>query len=110
VTALFGVTIGVLTRTVTGQDADGNDVYGDVETPVRGCVVYLASSTERIQGQDLVIDDLVLQAPPGTALTPLDRVRYAGVIYEVYGKPFAWSSALTGAKGRVEARLRRVTG
>jgi hypothetical protein len=57
VTFGFGETVTLLSRTVSGRDADGNDVYTTVETPVPGSVFAPFGSTELIQGQDTTIQN-----------------------------------------------------
>jgi hypothetical protein len=62
----------IVTRSVTGQDGDGNDVYGTVEVSTSGAFAP-EGSIELVQGQATVISRptvyLSLGAPTPTAAT-----------------------------------------
>lgn len=105
-----GKSITVVTRTVTGRDALGNDIYTETSTQVDGCVVYPRGSTELVQGQDLVTDSLTALLPPGTAITATDRVIVDGVTYEVDGQPSAWSNPFVSVADSLQVQLKVVTG
>lgn len=105
-----GQTVIFVSRTVTGQDALGNDVYTDVETPIAGCVVYPRGSAELVQGQDLVTDGLTVLLPPGTAAAATDRAIVDGVTYEVDGQPSVWSNPFVPIADSVQVQLKVVTG
>ena len=105
-----GKTVTWVQRTVTGKDALGNDVYGDVQTPIDGCVVYPRGSTELVQGQDLVTDGLTVLLPSGTAVTATDRAIVDGVTYEVDGQPSVWSNPWASVADSVQVQLKVVTG
>lgn len=111
---LHGETVVLIGRTVTGRDSDGNDVYTDTETTLTNCPAWPRTSSELVQGQDLVIIGLNVLCPPGTNARAVDRARIdagpnAGT-YEVDGEPGAWSSPLTGWTPGVQVALTRVTG
>lgn len=112
-----GEAVTIVRRTVSGQDAYGNDVYAETQIVVQGVALWLGSGTgggkaglEDIRGRDTVTIDLTAIMPPGTVVYATDRVLARGDLYEVVGTPVAWVSPLTGADGGVEAALRRVTG
>lgn len=98
------------------RDAYGNDVAGSpVEVTVSGCGIAPrggtgTGSTEIVQGRDTVIVGLTLYAPAGTDIRATDRVRVAGVLYEVDGQAGAFRSPFTGSTGPVVAALALVTG
>lgn len=70
-----------------------------------------AAGTNEIRGgRDTVIVGLQLFAPAGTDLRVTDRVRVAGVLYEIDGQPGAFTSPFTGSAGPVVAALELVTG
>lgn len=107
----FGETVTLITRTVTGRDADGNDVKGTVETPWPGTVFAPAGSTEHLAGQDTVdstasftwVDDL-------PAIDAYDAIRRPnGDLYEIVGQPEAYSSPFNGQQV-LQAHVNRVTG
>lgn len=109
--ALFGETLTLLSRTVSGQDSDGNDVWSVVETAVKQCAVWPRTSVELVQGQDLSIIGLAALLPHGVIVAATDRIRRAdGTVWEIDGEPGIWTSSLTGTKAGVQVNLRRVTG
>ncbi|MER7794903.1 hypothetical protein [Streptomyces sp. NPDC097640] len=101
--------------------AAGYDEYGagipgpSEEIPVPGCGVAprdgnAAGGNEQTQARDTVIIGLTLYAPAGTDLRPTDKVRVAGILYEVDGQAGVFRSPFTGSSGPVVAALERVTG
>lgn len=100
----------LLTRTVTGQDSDGNDVYGDVETPITGAFAP-AGSTELIQGQLTVISHDTVYLEEGSPVPgPQDKVVARGHTYMVEGRPGDYQSPLTGWHPGAVVRLVEFTG
>jgi hypothetical protein len=111
-----GETITIVRPGPPTQDAYRNDVPGiPAETDVPGCGIAPrdgngSGGNEIVQARDTVIAGLVLYAPSGTDLRATDRVRVAGVLYEVDGPPGAFRSPFTGSTGPVVAALQLVTG
>lgn len=111
-----GETVTIVRPGPPTHDAYGNDVPGaPVEIDVPGCGISprsanAAGGTEIVQGRDTVITGLTLYAPAGTDLRATDRVRIAGVLYEVEGQPGSFRSPFTGGAGPVMAALELVTG
>lgn len=105
-----GVPVTLHTRGVVGQDAYGNDVYGDTDTVVEGCAFDPGSSLELVQGQDMVRTQPTVYAPSGTAVTAVDALTVNGVRYEVDGSPNDYHSPFTGWGAGVVIRLKGVTG
>jgi len=118
VTPPYGETVTLLSRTITGQDSDGNDVYDTVETDVPGSVFAPFGSTELIQGQDTTITNptvyLGLVDSSGNPVNPeaTDKVRRAnGDLYDVDGEPQVYPpNPFTGTQVGPVLRLERVTG
>lgn len=107
----FGETVTILSRTVTSQDAYGNDVYTAVETDVPGCAFAPAGSIELIQGQNTVIEQPTVYLATGTpAPAPTDRLRVRGDLYDVDGKPQEFHNPFTNNTPGPVVRLERVTG
>jgi len=100
----------LLSRVRSGTDTYGNDVWTTTETVVDGCIVWPRTSSELVQGQDMVIVGLTLLAPAGTTIQPTDQVKVAGVTYEVDGQPGDWTSPFTSWDAGVQVALTRVTG
>ncbi|TAK89389.1 MAG: hypothetical protein EPO06_12060 [Burkholderiaceae bacterium] len=107
----FGETVTVLTRTVTGRDGYGNDVYGSAETEVEACAVRILSSTEsRDKGADKVVDSIEVIMPPASSVTAADRLRVRGVVYAVDGRPEPLTDPMTGADPGLRVIAKRTTG
>ncbi|HVX20886.1 MAG TPA: hypothetical protein VHB02_06040 [Acidimicrobiales bacterium] len=81
-------------------------------TPVKvpGCVIYETPGIETLGGQDTVVQDAQVLAPPDTVVTSTDRVTVNGKTYEVVATPIIWRSPLTGNEPCVQIQLRRVKG
>lgn len=118
VPAPFGETVVLIRREVTGQNAGGDDVYGDVETPVAGAIISPRSSTGVVSintdlaSRDSVTVGLTVYLPPGTNVEAVDRARVRDRLYEVEAgsEPGIWRSPLTGWFPGVEIALTRTTG
>lgn len=102
-------TFTIHTRGVTGQDADGNDVYGDTDVTTTGAFAP-AGSTELIQGQNTVLthDTLYLEdGAPVPAAT--DQVTARGARYDIDGKPDVYHNPFTGEEPGAVVRLLEVS-
>lgn len=109
---MFTVPVTLSTRAVSGQDSFGNDVYAVVQSTVDG-VYAPGSSSEQVQGQDVVVTQPTVYLPTGTDVDSVDALTIGGLIYEVDGQPSIWPAhPFTGWQPEfsVEVRLRRVTG
>jgi hypothetical protein len=118
VSITFTVPVTLVTRAVTGQDNDGNDVYGQTTSIVAGVFAPgdangTAANEARDARETVVIGAACyLPAPPPTAV---DAVIINGDAYEVDGNPVDWSvqpHPFTGwiPEFPVVVRLKRVTG
>lgn len=111
-----GDTVTILRPGPATQDAYGNDVPGaPTEIPVPGCAVAPrdgtgAGANEIVDARDTVITGLTMWAPYGTDIRATDRIRVAGLVYEVDGQPGSFRSPFTGSTGPVVAALELVTG
>lgn len=107
---VYGETVVVHRRTVTGQDSDGNDVFGVVSTSLAPVPVWPRQSFETLRGQDQIVTGLTALFPVGTAVVGIDTVTVYGVDYVVDGEPGRYRSPLTGLDPGVLVNLTRVTG
>lgn len=105
-----GETVTLLTRSKSGVDADGNDVYTSASTTVAGCAFDPGGSLEVVQGRDTVTTTPTVYLPPGTAAHSVDAVTVRGVTYEVDGSPNSPTSPFTGWAPGVVVKLKAVTG
>lgn len=98
-----------VTRGVTGQDSDGNDVYGDVETPTSGAFAP-AGSTELIQGETVVLTHDTIYLSDGEPVpTASDKIRARGNLYSIDGEPEIYHNPFTGYEPGAVVRLLKVT-
>lgn len=109
-TFTFGESVTLHTRGVTGQDGDGNDVYGDTATTLTNIPVWPRASSELTQGEDLLITGLSALLPADTSVRGIDKVTVYGDSYEVDGEPGRYMSPFTGLEPGVLVNLTRVTG
>lgn len=108
---LFGETVTLIRRSVTGQDADGSDVKGTAEVVINNVAWDPGTSTEAVVGQDQVVQTPRFFLPAGTVVDPVDAIRRAnGKTYEVTGEPGDFLSPLTGWTPGVVVNVKRVAG
>lgn len=110
IAAPFGETVVLKTRSITGQDADGNDVYGTTTTTLEGVPVWPRNSSELVQGQDTLIVGLSALLPPGTNPAAIDAVTVYGQDYEIDGEPGRYRSPFTNTDPGVLVNLTRIAG
>lgn len=108
----FGETLVVHTRTRSGQDAYGNDVFTTTDTTLTNVPVWPAGATELVQGEDLTITGLYALLPAGSNVTAIDYVtrQRDGKRYEVDGEPGFYTSPFTGLDPGVRVHLTKVEG
>lgn len=106
-----GQTVTFISRGVTGQDAYGNDVYGEVSRVVSGCGISPGNSSEDIQGTASVLSDVILHAPVSASIGLFDAVILPdGRKYRLTGTSNVWQSPFTGTRSFLEIPLQVVTG
>lgn len=106
----FPETATIVSRGVTGQDADGNDIYGETQTSTSG-VFAPEGSTELIQGQATVIANPTFYLTQGAPIpSAQDRLVIRGDSFEIDGQPQSFHNPFTGAEPGPVLRLERVTG
>lgn len=97
-------------RSVTGQDADGNDVYADTDTATSGAFAP-QGSTELIQGQSTVLTHPTVYLEDGAPVpTAADQMTVRGQRYDIDGEPQVFHNPLTGYEPGAVVKLLRVTG
>jgi hypothetical protein len=101
--------ITLITRTVSGQDGYGNDVFAEASTVVNGAF-NPGTSVELVQGQDLLTVQPTIYLPPNVAPAAIDAVEVAGLRFEVDGSTDVWQSPFTGWHPGNVVKLKRVTG
>jgi hypothetical protein len=106
----FGETVVLHSRTLTGQDVLGNDIYTSADISYGGCAFSSGGSIELLQGQDLVTTQPTVCLPVGVTVKTTDRVTVRGDLYEVDGSPNADTNPFTGWQPGVIVKLQRVTG
>jgi hypothetical protein len=109
VTFSYGTPVTLISRTVTGQDSYGNDVYSETSTTVTAAFSP-GTSIELVQGQDLVTVQPTLYLPPDVQPQAVDAVLVGGERFEVDGSTEVWQSPFTGWHPGNVVKLKRVTG
>jgi hypothetical protein len=105
-----GLTVVIRRRIVTGQDRQGNDIWGWADVTVPGAIFAPKGSIELVgKTGDSVVTTDSLYLPAGTVLTPEDEVVVAGVTYQADGEPSTWVNPWTN-DAIMRADLKRVTG
>lgn len=72
---------------------------------IDGCLEYPTSSSEDDRA---VTDSRTLLVPSGSDVTPMDRIRMKGLLYQVYGLPMDWVDPFTGWAPGMQVILERV--
>ena len=102
-------------REVVGEDRYGNDVRVDHETDIPGCSFQPMWGQEDVGNLDQVIDRWRLFMPALAVIDQLidpeavDRIRVAGLLYEINGKPQPWTD-LDGNLDHIMVFCKRVEG
>jgi hypothetical protein len=109
----YGEVITVITRTVSGRDAEGNDVYTESSTPYIGAfdpAIGFESTNlqDQVQTQPGVYLPYVAVAGSGDAVVLQDGP-HAGR-YEVDGRPEWWKNPHTGWEAGCKVPLKQVSG
>ena len=105
----FPETFTIHTRGVTGQDSDGNDVYGDTDATTTGAFAP-EGSTELIQGEDVTLTHPTLYLSDGAPVPKAtDEVTVRGTRYQIDGVPQVFHNPFTGAEPGPVVRLLKVT-
>lgn len=100
----------IVSRSVTGQDSDGGDLYGTVSTVTSG-IFAPEGSTELIQGQATVITNPTFYLASGAPVPKAtDRIIVRGQTFDIDGEPRVYHNPFTGAEPGPVLRLERVTG
>lgn len=104
-----GVTL--ITRTVSGKDALGNDVFATTQTAVPRCGFDPGHSVEDVQGRDMIVTRPRLLLPHGAPVpAAIDAVIVNGVTYEVDGSPNVVRNPFTGWTAGTVINLKAVSG
>lgn len=105
-----GITVTLVSRTVNGTDADGNDVWAETTTDIKRCAFDPGASSEVLQGRDTVITQPTLYLPRAVAVTPTDQFVVNGRRYDVDGSVDPYTNPFTGWSPGTVVRLMEVTG
>lgn len=106
----YGVTVTVISRTVSGQDEFGNDTFSETTQDIPYCSVQPGGTNETTQFTDQLSSEVVVYLPYGTDVEYIDALAIDGDRYEVQGKPNTWASPFSGNTAPVEVRATKVTG
>lgn len=110
----YGETVQVLTAG-TSTDPYSNENAADWTSPssvdVTGVAVEPRPSGEPLQdARNQVTSGFTLYMPPGTTITPQNRVSVRGVTYDVLGEPAEWTNPFTGWEPGIVVQVERSEG
>jgi hypothetical protein len=105
-----GQTVTLSRPTQTGTDRYNDPVWTWTDTDIAGCAWVPRETSEATQGAEEVTFDAECYLPPGTAVSPLDRITRNGETFEVFGHVSDWISPFTQVRAPVRVRVRRVQG
>lgn len=106
----FGETVVLHTRTRSGRDALGNDVFTKTDATLTNVPVWPAGAAELVQGEDVTITGLYALLPAGTDVSAIDSVTVYGEDYEVDGQPARFASPFTGLNPGAQVHLTKIGG
>lgn len=105
-----GQTVTLLRATQSGTDRYNSAVLTYTPVDVPGCAWVPGQTAEATQGAEEVTFDAECYFPPGTQISPLDRVTRGGETFEVFGHVSDWISPFSQVRAPIRVRLRRVEG
>lgn len=106
-----GVTVTLITRTISGQNAQGNDVFTTTSTSIPNCAFDPGTSIEILNGRDTVITQPTVYLPSeAQSVFPIDAVTVNGTTYEVDASPNYNVNPFTGWQPGIVVKLKQVTG
>jgi hypothetical protein len=112
----FGQAVTLLTRSRSGVDTDGNDVFTEASTVLERVPVWPGgegsglTGSEVEQGRDTVESGITVLLPPGTDVESIDGILVHGLRYEVAGEPARFLSPFTGRDPGILVRASRAEG
>jgi hypothetical protein len=110
-TPIGAVTVTIVRRAVTGRDAYGNDVYGEVPVQVAGVAVgQITSSSSGEPGNARVTRSRLVVFPVGTVVKAADRLIISGSRWGIDGEPTTVQEPLLGLTAGVVVHATRTTG
>lgn len=109
-----GESVDVLTAGVVADPYSGEaseDWDSSTEVRVDGVAIEPRPSTEPVQdARNAVTSGFTLYMPASTAVTPANRIRVRGEVYEVLGDPAAWRNPFTGWAPGLVVQVGRTAG
>lgn len=105
----YGEVVVQHSRTVTGRDGDGNDVWSDADITHPKATLYPRVAVELVQGQDTNIIGLVAVFNPAITVTATDEFTARGERWKVDGYPGQYVSPHSG-RAITKLNLTRITG
>lgn len=110
-TPIGAVTVTIVRRQVTGRDPYGNDVYGETRFDVAGVAVGQITSQDSQQpGNSRVTRQRTVVFPPGTSVSPQDRLIIFGQRWGIDGEPSVVVEPVLGLTAGIVVRAVRTTG
>lgn len=93
------------------QEVTGLSWDGPPELPIPGCGIEPRPSSEPTQdARNSVVSGYTVYADFDADVTPADRLRIRGVVYEIEGDIGEWANPFTGRQAGAVIQTKRVSG
>lgn len=107
-------------QTITVSRSGGTSWNGDplpsTTHTIKGCAIWQSSTSEDMQGRDVIVTTTMLAVPYGSDIVATDMVYLPDddtdkpAYWQVNGDPFPWRSPFTGWRPGTQVQLQRVVG
>lgn len=106
----YGVTVTLVKRTLSGQDANGNDVYTEKTLQVSNTVFVPGGASENLVFADQTSTTEQFYVPWGTDVNAYDAIVFQGDTYEITGVPSKWMSPFSGRVSPIRVNAIKISG
>jgi hypothetical protein len=106
----YGVTVTLVKRILSGQDANGNDTYTEKTLQVSNVVFVPGGASENLTFADQTNTIEQFYLPWGTDVNTYDAIIFQGIEYEIQGVPSQWVSPFSGRPSPIRVTAVKVSG
>jgi hypothetical protein len=106
----YGVTVTLVKRTISGQDANGNDTYTEKTLQVSNVVFVPAGASEILTFADQTNTIEQFYLPWGTDVGAYDAIIFQGIEYEIQGTPSLWVSPFSARPSPIRVTAVKISG
>jgi hypothetical protein len=106
----YGVTVTLVKRILSGQDASGNDTYTEKTLQVSNVVFVPGGASENLAFADQTNTIEQFYLPWGTDVSAYDAIIFQGIEYEIQGVPSQWVSPFSGRPSPIRVTATKISG